>query len=111
MRYLPNWLPGTAFKRVAARMRKTLDDLAEMPMELVRHDMARGTAKPSFVSKQYNDEMNELEKHDTKWTAASLYAAGADTVGLIAGEGCGNADMFQDGGGLVNILPCDIPAS
>lgn len=49
---------------------------------MVKQQMAAGTAKPSFVSKQYTSKLTKHEEDETKWIAASLYAAGADTVGL-----------------------------
>ena len=84
MRYLPDWVPGTGFKRTAARWRKTLTELIEKPYEFAKQQMAKGTNEASYVSKLL--EKGNLSAEDdfvVKMTAASLYSGGADTVRIV----------------------------
>lgn len=87
MRYLPDWLPGAGFKRTASYWRKTLTDLVEKPYAFVRQQMAQGKNEPSYLSKlleNNNGNLSPEEDFVAKWSAASLYAGGADTVSQIS---------------------------
>ncbi|PLB46101.1 cytochrome P450 oxidoreductase OrdA-like protein [Aspergillus steynii IBT 23096] len=83
LKHVPKWMPGAEFKRKAEAWRKLLTALAEKPYAFVRHQMAAGTHKPSFVSKQIEQAggvMSPQEEHEIIWTAGVLYGAGADTT-------------------------------
>jgi hypothetical protein len=83
VRYLPGWLPGAGFKRTASYWRKTLMDLVEKPYAFVRQQMTQGNNEPSYLSKlleNNNGNLSTEEDFVAKWSAASLYAGGADTV-------------------------------
>lgn len=85
VRYLPEWMPGAGFKKTARQWHATLMELAEKPLRFVKQEMATKCYDPSFVSEIYDksaQDMNAEEQYVTKWAAASLYAGGADTVGL-----------------------------
>jgi hypothetical protein len=87
VRYLPDWFPGTGFKRTARQWRATLTDLTERPYAFVKHQMAHGKHEPSFLSQLL--ESGELDYEETfvaKWSALSLYSGGADTVGFSLSE-------------------------
>jgi hypothetical protein len=59
-------------------------ELVERPVQFVRRQMAEGRNAASVASDliQKADGDKELEQESViKWTAASLYTAGADTVG------------------------------
>lgn len=81
---LPNWIPGTGFKRTAARWNKTLMQVADQPYEFVKKQVSEGTAKPSyvqaFIDKKGAENMTAEEEFIAKWSAASLYTGGADTT-------------------------------
>ncbi|KIK53249.1 hypothetical protein GYMLUDRAFT_179178 [Collybiopsis luxurians FD-317 M1] len=84
--YLPEWLPGAGFKRRAAVWRSRIIELVEKPHQLVKDEMAAGTAKKSFTSSILEEEKNlsTADEHEVKWTAASIFSGGADTtVGAI----------------------------
>jgi hypothetical protein len=101
--YLPEWIPGMNFTEKAKPFRRLLDDLADRPHNFVKHQMVRrpthssstsylcstpktvllkaqGIATPSFTSSQLEQCTNDADEHTIKWTALSLYSAGADTV-------------------------------
>jgi hypothetical protein len=80
-------LPGAGFKQIASYWRKTLTDLVEKPYAFVRQQMAQGKNEPSYLSKLLENNNGNLSTEDdfvAKWSAASLYAGGADTVSQIS---------------------------
>ncbi|TCD68006.1 hypothetical protein EIP91_011675 [Steccherinum ochraceum] len=48
--YLPSWLPGLTFKRVARTWKKELLDTLREGFDRVKDEVARGVAKPSVLS-------------------------------------------------------------
>ncbi|KAF8655018.1 hypothetical protein AX16_003288 [Volvariella volvacea WC 439] len=82
LRHLPDWVPGTEFKRIARSWASTLSDMVEGPYDFVKQQMAQGIAEPSFTSKLLDElkDISEEQEFDIKWSAASLYAGGADTT-------------------------------
>ncbi|KAL5501294.1 hypothetical protein ACEPAH_8554 [Sanghuangporus vaninii] len=81
LRYLPDWVPGTGFKRTAARWRKTVTELIEKPYEFVKQQMTKGTNEASYLSKLLEKgNLSPEEDFVAKMTAASLYSGGADTT-------------------------------
>ncbi|KAM5376056.1 hypothetical protein ACJA88_007167 [Fusarium oxysporum] len=81
LRYVPDWVPGANFKRLAKKWSSELDDLTEKPYAFVKHQHASGKQDNSFVSRllEVGDSTEEV-RFTTKWSALSLYAAGADTT-------------------------------
>lgn len=84
MRYLPDWLPGTGFKKLASQWASELNDLSEKPYAFVKYQTAHGKQDNSFLAQllEAGDSTAE-EKLTNKWSAASLYSAGADTVSYL----------------------------
>jgi hypothetical protein len=81
VKYIPDWFPGAGFKQTAKEWNKTLVDLVEKPYRFVKQRMAEGKHRPSYLSKLLKDgDISNEEDHVAKWTAASLYSGGADTV-------------------------------
>ncbi|PIL34529.1 cytochrome P450 [Ganoderma sinense ZZ0214-1] len=87
LRHLPSWLPGLGFKRQAVQWRKDLDELAQIPFDTVKADIANGDAPDSYVAAQLRAQKAkpnaDTREDDIMWTAASLYTGGSDTT--IAG--------------------------
>jgi hypothetical protein len=84
VKYLPDWFPGTAFKRTAREWRTGLMEITEKPYAFVKHQMAQGQLNGSFLSQLLQeDDSNAERKFTNKWSAMSLYTAGADTVSKI----------------------------
>lgn len=89
VRYLPEWVPGTGFKRTAREWGQNLIDMTERPYAFVRNQMAQGEYETSFVSELLDSATGELDAEGEfliKWSGMSLYAAGADTVGNEGGR-------------------------
>ncbi|RYO97634.1 hypothetical protein DL764_007271 [Monosporascus ibericus] len=83
LRYLPDWMPGAAFKRTAREWYATVTEIVENPMRFVKRNMEAGKYEPSYVSALYEkagDKMTAEDEYVTKWSAASLYTGGADTT-------------------------------
>ncbi|KAI5123170.1 hypothetical protein M0805_000871 [Coniferiporia weirii] len=81
LRHVPDWLPGTGFKRTAMRWKRTLTELADKPHAFVKQQIAAGTAAPSYTSALLEKgNLSPEEEFVVKWSAASLYSGGADTT-------------------------------
>jgi hypothetical protein len=64
-------------------MRRNLINLVEVPYEFVTQRMTQGKYQPSYLSKlleHSNMKPSPDEQYLAKWSSASLYGAGADTV-------------------------------
>ncbi|GKT50436.1 multifunctional cytochrome P450 monooxygenase af510 [Colletotrichum spaethianum] len=86
LRYLPDFFPGTSFKKTARRWRKSIQASAYVPYEFVRRQMATFIYQPSYVSKLVqklgegeNGNLSSRNEEVIIWSAASLYGAAADT--------------------------------
>ena len=84
LEHLPEWLPGSSFKATARLWRQTLMDVVDVPYKFVQDRMANGEVRTSFVSKSIEQARKESTfdpeaEHAIKWSAASMYAGGADT--------------------------------
>lgn len=81
LRHMPAWFPGASFKRTAQEWSDTLNSMADVPHAFVKEQMAKDTEVPSFTSELLRDEkLQEGQEFNIKWSAASLYAGGADTT-------------------------------
>lgn len=87
VKHIPSWFPGAGFKRTAQAWREQLIGIADRPYAFVKAQMAKGKYKPSYLSNTFIahgvPEPGSEEELVAKWTAASLYTGGADTVSLI----------------------------
>ncbi|KAH7253445.1 cytochrome P450 [Fusarium solani] len=81
LRYLPDWVPGTGWKRTARQWEAELHNVTEKPYAFVKHQIAQGKDDNSFLARllEAGDSTTE-EKFTNKWSAMSLYTAGADTT-------------------------------
>ncbi|PYI13096.1 cytochrome P450, partial [Aspergillus violaceofuscus CBS 115571] len=87
LRHLPAWFPGASFIRTARGYNKTVTAFSDLPYAFVQHQMHHDTEyTPSFLSNLLLHQPalplprgSEAEV-TVKWSAASLYAGGADTT-------------------------------
>lgn len=84
---LPDWFPGTNFKRTARVWKNLNFDVANIPYDFVRKRMARGNYQASYTSdilQSINESPEQTltleQEEDIKWSAASLYSGGTDTI-------------------------------
>ncbi|KAH9947304.1 cytochrome P450 [Amylocystis lapponica] len=80
LRHVPNWVPGTGWKKMAAAWAKTVDEMCDLPFNFVKTQMAAGTAVPSLVSKHLEMGLNAASEDLLKDAATSFYTGGADTT-------------------------------
>jgi len=89
VKYVPSWFPGANFKRLAREWKKNLDNAADKPYDFVRQRVEAGKHQPSYLANLFKTEgypvRGSEEELVAKWTAASLYTGGADTVGFTPG--------------------------
>ncbi|KAH7305281.1 cytochrome P450 [Stachybotrys elegans] len=91
LQHLPDYIPGTSFKKTARQFKNTLQTAAYVPYEFARRQMAANNHSPSYVSRlleEYTHGRHDqaglsLETEEAIiWTAASLYGAAADTTAI-----------------------------
>jgi len=84
VKHIPSWIPGAGFKHIAQAWREQLLGIADRPYAFVKSQMDSGKYKPSYLSNIFNThgvpEPGSEREIVAKWTAASLYTGGADTV-------------------------------
>jgi cytochrome P450 len=81
VKYLPKWLPGSGFLRLADDMNNLLHDATERPYQLVKRRMQEGKQPTSFLSEALKDTGNSSHLENIyKWSASSMYFGGADTT-------------------------------
>jgi len=84
LKYVPAWVPGASFQLAAQRGKPVAKNLAEIPFNQVKREMADGTAQPSFTLNclQRIDFSGDVEFQETviKGCAAVMFGAGADTT-------------------------------
>jgi len=88
LRYMPTWLPGSAWKRKALDVRRLMQDVMHIPYEHTKQAVAAGTAGPSFLTTllEETSEKGSLTPEDEramKGIASVLYAAGTDTSATV----------------------------
>jgi fumagillin biosynthesis cytochrome P450 monooxygenase len=89
LKYLPSFLPGMAFKRIARQWHILNRKFINVPYLFARQQFESGHFRASYVSNILEDASQENTRRlpashdieeDIKWTAATLYAAGSDTA-------------------------------
>ncbi|EMD34724.1 hypothetical protein CERSUDRAFT_116918 [Gelatoporia subvermispora B] len=82
LKHLPDWVPGTPFKKEARRMYEDRKRLYDVPFDLVQKAMKHGEAPLSFTSAYLLEKgsPSPVEEELIKAAAASLYSGGADTT-------------------------------
>ncbi|EJD49807.1 cytochrome P450, partial [Auricularia subglabra TFB-10046 SS5] len=90
LRFVPSWFPGAGFKRYADYVKEISERHAAVYFDLVKDEMAAGSAPASFVAKcleaQAAGELksslksSDAEQEAVKWAAATMYLAGIHTT-------------------------------
>ncbi|KAF7967529.1 hypothetical protein HWV62_33982 [Athelia sp. TMB] len=82
LKYVPEWVPGATFKKLARQWNVCLNSMVDKPYDLTKKQMADGVAPPSLVSNALENEasLTAQELHNIKWAAGSMYSGGADTT-------------------------------
>jgi len=80
LRWLPDWCPGTGFKKVARGYLANTKALTGKPHAFVKQQMAQGTARPSLTRELLEKPVSAEEEDLIKWAAAGIYGGGNDTT-------------------------------
>ncbi|KAI0516774.1 cytochrome P450 [Xylaria bambusicola] len=81
MRFIPEWMPGGGWKKIAHQWQAELSEVTEKPYAFTKYQMSRGEHENSFLSRLLEaGEEGEEEKHTNKFSAMSLYTAGVDST-------------------------------
>ena len=92
LKYLPDWFPGTSYRKTARQWKATNEVAAELPYNFVKRQLALKAHRPSYVSSLLEQNMTKTgheiqltpsDEEAIKWTAVSLYAAGSDSTVAI----------------------------
>ncbi|KAI4091485.1 MAG: hypothetical protein LQ344_004085 [Seirophora lacunosa] len=91
LQYLPDWIPGTSYRKTARKFQAINEAAAELPYSYVKRRMAQEAHRPSYVSNLLQQQQQQAdgvaptkdEEEAIKWTAVSLYAAGSDSTVAI----------------------------
>ncbi|KAJ3563540.1 hypothetical protein NP233_g8878 [Leucocoprinus birnbaumii] len=83
LKYIPEWIPGAGFQKVAKEGRRTLNSFFDELYAAAVQDIVDGVAQPSFVSLAL-EENNETKLQDLKEviceTAGIFFAGGSETT-------------------------------
>ncbi|KAJ7225444.1 cytochrome P450 [Mycena pura] len=80
LKYAPAWF---SFQRQALEWRKHTREMVDLPFATVKEELAQGIASKCMVSEELehrSGSANSTEESTVKNVAATMYAAGADTV-------------------------------
>ncbi|KAK6996045.1 cytochrome P450, partial [Favolaschia claudopus] len=84
LKYIPEWLPGASFQKVAREGRELSKKLQTEPFAWAISQFRKGEAKPSFFKALMDSERRTEQdsEHDTDIRAvtAVMYATAADTI-------------------------------
>ncbi|KAF5367916.1 hypothetical protein D9758_004438 [Tetrapyrgos nigripes] len=80
LRYVPEWLPGAGFKKVARRWAPLYGLYQDPPFEFVKDQMASGLAEKSFTSSWLEQHLSAEEEDNLRHVAGAMFAGGADTT-------------------------------
>ncbi|KAJ1301083.1 hypothetical protein OPQ81_003501 [Rhizoctonia solani] len=80
LQYLPSWLPGMGFKRMALEARKFPIRMAVEPFEWTKTQMKEGKAAPSLVRYLLEEDHVHADEEAIMWTAATMYAGGVHST-------------------------------
>ncbi|THV04329.1 cytochrome P450 [Dendrothele bispora CBS 962.96] len=86
IKYLPEWAPMAGFKRNARVVKQAVDDMMNVPFEMVRDQMKAGTAPPCLTSRlleSFGESITFQDEEDIKGVAGTMYAAAEDTTTCV----------------------------
>ncbi|SJL18346.1 related to cytochrome P450 CYP2 subfamily [Armillaria ostoyae] len=82
LKYVPGWMPGAKFLRLARAWRKDVEEMAEEPFKYTTESVVKGFAPPSYVSEnltKIGTSGNVTHLEIVRNTAAVAFSAGAGT--------------------------------
>ncbi|RDB21839.1 hypothetical protein Hypma_010803 [Hypsizygus marmoreus] len=84
LKYVPDWMPFTDFKRKAKAWREVAHKMVDVPFDAAMSQIRKGNAMPSFLSRSLEnmDDSQDLRHQEEviKCVAGTMYTAGSDTT-------------------------------
>ncbi|QRV98130.1 cytochrome P450 family protein [Ceratobasidium sp. AG-Ba] len=86
LKYIPEWVPGTGWKRVIKEWRIQRDAMVQEPFDWTKSQISSGVAEPSMVETHLlnianNPTLDLADEEDhLKWAASTLFAGASDTT-------------------------------
>ncbi|KAJ8508022.1 hypothetical protein ONZ45_g9663 [Pleurotus djamor] len=83
LKYIPSWFPGGGFKKLAIETRKVTSTLQNIPVDLVKQNMARSMAPclaTELLELSEPKEEDTIDESDIKALTATAFAGGIHTV-------------------------------
>ncbi|KAJ7624503.1 cytochrome P450 [Roridomyces roridus] len=79
--HLPSWM-GFRWSRDVAEFKENMTAMRDTPYEMIRDQLAKGKAIPSFTTSLLERDSNPSQEQELiyKWASSTLYSAGADTT-------------------------------
>ncbi|KAL4071144.1 cytochrome P450 [Scleroderma yunnanense] len=74
--YVPEWVPGAGFQKQAREWKAVMDELVDVPYNLVKSQVEAGVAPKSYTSVLLEGRVASLSEEEVlsiKWSAASFY--------------------------------------
>ncbi|CAE6505303.1 unnamed protein product [Rhizoctonia solani] len=87
LRYIPDWVPGTGWKKTVREWRKERNEMVDAPFNYTKRQIAEGTASHSILKtllagiegKPGLGDAHGEEEDRIKWVTGTLFGAGSDT--------------------------------
>ncbi|KIY69829.1 cytochrome P450 [Cylindrobasidium torrendii FP15055 ss-10] len=79
---LPNWFPGTDFKRIAREWAPLYIDMIDVPLNYTRQQLKEGTAEHSFAARWLRRDLPPEEDEILRHGAGALAGAGSETTAI-----------------------------
>ncbi|KIJ32833.1 hypothetical protein M422DRAFT_265316 [Sphaerobolus stellatus SS14] len=82
LQYIPSWVPGAGFKKLAEQWRVATMAMVEDPFDWTKSEITRGTAKPSIVVSMIQKISDQLDsdKKEAERIMKNAFASGTDTT-------------------------------
>nr|BAL05095.1 cytochrome P450 [Phanerodontia chrysosporium] len=89
LRYVPSWLPGASFKRLAGKWKKAVDDMYTIPYNNYKATLGEGDANTCLLATAMADKVDQddarVVDHDLMCLAGTTFGAGYDTTATALG--------------------------
>ncbi|KAF2658380.1 cytochrome P450 [Lophiostoma macrostomum CBS 122681] len=81
LKYLPQWMPGSGFKKLARKWRPVVQEMNSKPYAFVRSQLAKGFTNHSYAARliQAGEPSMEISSIN-EWSASALFGGAGDTI-------------------------------
>ncbi|THU77142.1 cytochrome P450 [Dendrothele bispora CBS 962.96] len=79
---IPDWFPGTGWKRTGREWAKTRRDMEEIPFSFVKEQLVNGQAEDCFVTRWLAKDLSHQEEKELRHAAGSMFGGGSETTAI-----------------------------